>query len=131
MMNICVNALHAMPHGGRLRIEYMPETLNKKGRSCIGVRITDTGTGIAPEHLDHIFDPFFTTKEVGRGTGLGLSVSRRIVEEHDGWIEAANHEEGGAAFIIWLPEADASLGSHEPAAALTTIDTNVEKGVSR
>jgi signal transduction histidine kinase len=65
--------------------------------------MSDTGSGIAPENIAHIFDPFFTTKEVGQGTGLGLSVARRIVEEHDGWIEAVNREESGAAFTIWLP----------------------------
>ncbi|HEX5082774.1 MAG TPA: ATP-binding protein [Blastocatellia bacterium] len=64
--------------------------------------------GIPPENLTHIFDPFFTTKEVGQGTGLGLSVARRIVEEHDGWIEAANRAEGGAAFTVWLPKIDAA-----------------------
>lgn len=124
MMNICVNALHAMPQGGRLRIECLPETLNRKGRACLGLRITDTGAGIAPEHLDHVFDPFFTTKEVGKGTGLGLSVSRRIVEEHDGWIEAENREEGGAAFTIWLPKADLASLWVEPPAVFVVADAN-------
>jgi signal transduction histidine kinase len=72
----------------------------------VGLRISDTGQGIAPENLAHIFDPFFTTKEVGKGAGLGLSVARRIVEEHDGWIEVSNRGEGGAAFTVWLPEAE-------------------------
>lgn len=57
-----------------------------------------------PEHLQHIFDPFYTTKDVGSGTGLGLSVTHRIVEEHGGWIEAANNPEGGATFTIYLPQ---------------------------
>ena len=106
LMNICINALHAMSEGGRLRIEAPPEEQYRSGRAFVGVRISDTGSGIAPESLAHIFDPFFTTKEVGKGTGLGLSVARRIVEEHDGWIEVANREEGGAAFTVWLPEAE-------------------------
>jgi signal transduction histidine kinase len=104
LMNICVNALHAMAQGGRLLIEVAPEERRRNGGTFVGLRVSDNGSGIPPENLAHIFDPFFTTKEVGKGTGLGLSVARRIVEEHDGWIEAANREEGGAAFTIWLPK---------------------------
>src|SRR5215470_7809399 len=90
LMNMCINALHAMAQGGRLMIEIAPEERRKNGGTFVGLRVSDTGSGIPPENLAHIFDPFFTTKEVGKGTGLGLSVARRIVEEHDGWIEAAN-----------------------------------------
>jgi two-component system, NtrC family, sensor kinase len=104
LMNICINALHAMPNGGGLIIEVAPEEQARSGRTFVGLRVSDTGSGIATESLAHIFDPFFTTKEVGKGTGLGLSVARRIVEEHAGWIEVANREEGGAAFTIWLPK---------------------------
>jgi two-component system, NtrC family, sensor kinase len=103
LMNICINALHAMAQGGRLLIEVAPEERRRNGGTFVGLRVSDTGSGIPPENLAHIFDPFFTTKEVGKGTGLGLSVARRIVEEHDGWIEAANQTEGGATFTIWLP----------------------------
>jgi signal transduction histidine kinase len=103
-MNVCVNALHAMARGGQLLIEAPPEEQRRNGQAFVGLRMSDTGLGIAPEHLAHIFDPFFTTKEVGQGTGLGLSVARRIVEEHGGWIEAANRAEGGAVFTIWLPK---------------------------
>jgi two-component system, NtrC family, sensor kinase len=103
LMNICINALHAMAQGGRLLIEVAPEGRRRNGGTFVGLRVSDTGSGIPPENLAHIFDPFFTTKEVGKGTGLGLSVARRIVEEHDGWIEAANQTEGGATFTIWLP----------------------------
>jgi signal transduction histidine kinase len=108
LMNICINALHVMAQGGDLLIEVTPEEQCKSGRTFVGLRVLDTGSGIAPENIAHIFDPFFTTKEVGKGTGLGLSVARRIVEEHDGWIEAANREEGGAAFTIWLPKVETS-----------------------
>jgi signal transduction histidine kinase len=113
LMNVCINALHAMAQGGGLLIEVAPEKQYRSGRSFVGLRVSDTGSGIAPENLAHIFDPFFTTKEVGEGTGLGLSVARRIIEEHDGWIEVANREEGGAAFTIWLPKAETTqLGQH-------------------
>src|SRR5262249_20496945 len=108
LMNVCINALHAMDQGGGLLIEVAPEEQCRGGRAFVGLRVSDTGSGIAPENIAHIFDPFFTTKEVGHGTGLGLSVARRIVEEHDGWIEAANREESGAAFTIWLPKVETS-----------------------
>ncbi|MFN7931429.1 MAG: ATP-binding protein [Blastocatellia bacterium] len=64
------------------------------------------GPGVAPEHLNQIFDPFFTTKDVGQGMGLGLSLTRRIVEDHQGWIEVTNQPTGGAVFTIWLPKAE-------------------------
>jgi signal transduction histidine kinase len=104
LMNICINALHSMAQGGRLLIEVALEEQYRIDRAYVGLSVSDTGSGIAPENLAHIFDPFFTTKEVGQGTGLGLSVARRIVEEHCGWIEVANREEGGATFTIWLPK---------------------------
>ncbi|HYE73604.1 MAG TPA: HAMP domain-containing sensor histidine kinase, partial [Blastocatellia bacterium] len=105
LMNLCVNALHAMETEGQLSIESLSETAERDDKVFIGLRISDTGPGIAPEHLPHVFDPFFTTKEIGKGTGLGLSVSRRIIEEHDGWIEAANGIQRGAVFTCWLPQA--------------------------
>jgi len=102
MLNICSNALQAMPKGGMLRVEFAESDVEKEGRRFACVRFADTGTGIAPEHLPHIFDPFYTTKDVGSGTGLGLAVSRRIVEEHGGWIEVASSE-SGAEFSVYLP----------------------------
>ena len=108
LMNICINALHEMARGGRLLIEVAPEERRKNGGTFVGLRVSDTGSGIPPENLAHIFDPFFTTKDVGKGTGLGLSVALRIVEEQDGWIEAVNREEGGAAFTIWLPKVESA-----------------------
>jgi signal transduction histidine kinase len=108
LMNICINALHAMAEGGRLMIEVAPEERRRNGAMFVGLRVSDTGSGIAPENIAHIFDPFLTTKEVGQGVGLGLSVAGRIVEEHDGWIEAANQAQGGAAFTIWLPKVGAT-----------------------
>lgn len=108
LLNICRNALQAMPQGGCLRIECERDIARKDGRSFAALRIADTGPGIAADHLPHVFDPFFTTKEVGHGTGLGLPVSLRIVEEHGGWIEAANADSTGAVFTVYLPQAPAS-----------------------
>jgi signal transduction histidine kinase len=104
-MNLLVNALHAMPAGGSLIIEADDAEVVKDNHRFVAVRVADNGSGIAPEHLPHIFDPFFTTKDVGKGTGLGLTVTRRILEEHGGWIEAAPGADGGTVFIVYLPQA--------------------------
>jgi signal transduction histidine kinase len=106
LLNICRNALQAMPQGGRLQIVCAGNQLIKNGQPFTPISVRDTGRGIAPEHLAHIFEPFFTTKDVGDGTGLGLAVSRRIVEEHGGWIVAANRPTGGAEFSVFLPAAE-------------------------
>jgi len=105
LLNICRNGIQAMPQGGRLRVECLKDAAEKNGRSFAALRVSDTGVGIAPESLPNIFDPFFTTKEVGQGTGLGLPISIRIVEDHDGWIEAENGPQGGAVFTVYLPQA--------------------------
>jgi two-component system NtrC family sensor kinase len=104
LLNICLNATQAMPEGGRLRVECLRDETMKNGDRMVAVRVSDTGLGIPPEHLAHIFEPFYTTKRVGEGAGLGLAVSTRIVEEHGGWIEAANNTSGGASFTIYLPQ---------------------------
>ncbi|MBO0797513.1 MAG: histidine kinase, partial [Blastocatellia bacterium] len=108
-LNICLNGLQAMEKGGRLRIEAPPEEALKEVRNdghFAALRISDTGTGISPDNLNSIFDPFFTTKDVGQGSGLGLAVTNRIVEEHGGWIEVGNRETGGAVFTVYLPKAE-------------------------
>jgi signal transduction histidine kinase len=66
-------------------------------------KISDTGKGIKPEHLNKIFDPFFTTKEVGKGTGLGLSISYGIVEKHGGAISVESIFGQGSTFTVTLP----------------------------
>jgi signal transduction histidine kinase len=104
LLNVFRNGIQAMPRGGRLRVECMKDAVGKNGRSFVALRVSDTGIGIEPENFPKLFDPFFTTKEVGQGTGLGLPISNRIVEEHEGWIEAANGTPGGAVFTIYLPE---------------------------
>lgn len=104
LINIFLNGIQAMKDGGLLRVTAFQSDVIKNNNNFIAIEIKDSGGGIAPEHLPHIFDPFFTTKEVGKGTGLGLAVSRRIVEEHDGWMEAGNLKPGGAAFTIFLPQ---------------------------
>jgi two-component system sensor histidine kinase HydH len=92
--NLVDNALQADPTGA--------VTLGV-GRSARGVQFTvrDHGTGIAPEDLEHIFEPFFTRRT--RGTGLGLAVARRVVEQHGGTLRAENASDGGALFTVEIP----------------------------
>lgn len=101
-VNVFQNAAQAMDEGGILKIKIDETEYDEK--IFAAVKISDTGRGIAPENLEKIFDPFYTTKDIGAGTGLGLAVSRRIVEEHGGIIEAANNSDGGATFTIYLPK---------------------------
>lgn len=96
-LNIMLNALQAMDGGGVLTIK----TTRDNG-FCV-VSINDTGTGIPPEIIPNIFDPFFTTKGVGEGTGLGLSVSKGIVDQHGGVIEVESQIGAGTTFKVKLP----------------------------
>jgi signal transduction histidine kinase len=95
--NIIINALQALDSGGTLTIK----TAMDNG-FCV-VSIEDTGVGIPPDILPNIFDPFFTTKRIGEGTGLGLSVSKGIVEQHGGIIEVESQAGAGTRFRIKLP----------------------------
>jgi two-component system, NtrC family, sensor kinase len=95
-LNLIVNAVEAMQGKGKLKLA----TSASDGE--VQVSISDTGPGISPENMDKLFEPFFTTKPVGQGTGLGLSVSRGIVESHQGSIWATS-EPGATTFHLRLP----------------------------
>ncbi len=107
-LNLAVNAVDAMPRGGRLVLgaatrEARPPEGAAGPVPCAEVVIADDGDGIAPEHLARVFDPFFTTKEVGRGTGLGLSIAYGIVREHGGWLELDSAPGHGTRARVLLP----------------------------
>ncbi len=99
LLNIIINALHAMPEGGILEIQ----TARDAERKEVLIRIRDNGCGIDPQDLKNIFNPFFTTKEVGQGTGLGLAVCHRIMENHQGRIEVESRPGEGSCFTLNLP----------------------------
>jgi signal transduction histidine kinase len=100
LINLIMNSLHAMPEGGTLRLELGCE------RDMVKLTVSDTGHGIRKEVINNIFDPFFTTKEFGKGTGLGLTVVKGIVEEHRGSIAVESEEGKGTTFTIHLPISD-------------------------
>jgi CheY-like chemotaxis protein len=122
-----------MPDGGRFTIATENIVLTEQpGRLAAGdyaaVRVSDTGCGIKPEHLDRIFDPFFTTKEFGRGTGLGLASSYGIVRQAGGTLLVESTEGEGTTFTVLLPRtreaaiaAAPSLDRHEPQKGAETI----------
>jgi signal transduction histidine kinase len=111
-LNLALNACQAMPNGGTLRIHGesarpsrasgRPEHVEGRGRRVL-VSVSDTGVGIAPDHLQRIFDLYFTTKE--KGSGIGLSMVYRTVQMHDGDIEVQSTPGAGTTFRVLLPQA--------------------------
>ena len=107
-LNLSLNALQAMPDGGRLFVSTAIRRATRRGAAAafLEVRFRDTGVGIPPGDLRNLFIPFFTTKE--KGTGLGLPISQRIIENHGGTIEVRSQPGMGATFTVLLPvESDA------------------------
>jgi len=100
LVNILNNACEATEPEGRIEIKEQLQ-MEQEGRAVAVIRISDTGSGIPDEIKDKIFEPFFTTKE--EGSGLGLSIVARIIEQHGGTIEAESREGKGACFVIKLP----------------------------
>lgn len=98
VLNLLINAIQAMPAGGRLII-----ALGETTDGWVDIKISDTGSGIAAEHLPHIFSPFFTTKNAGEGTGLGLYITHMIIERDGGKISVESQEGLGTTFMISLP----------------------------
>src|SRR6185436_9039641 len=97
LINLVVNSLHAMREGGRLRL-----SLAREGR-YVRLGVSDTGHGMSEEICAKVFDPFFTTKDFGKGTGLGLTVVKGIIEDHGGTIEVESVVDKGTTFWIRLP----------------------------
>ncbi len=98
-INLILNAREAMPRGGELRIV----SQRAEDPAFVSIKFIDTGCGIEKENREKIFNPFFTTKDNAGGMGLGLAVSREIIERHKGTISVESEEEKGAVFSIELP----------------------------
>jgi signal transduction histidine kinase len=112
LMNLALNARDAMVEGGELSFELdtirlkpgeRPPYRDMHAGEWVRLRISDSGTGIAPDVLAHVFEPFFTTKEPGHGTGLGLAQVYGIVKQHGGYIDVESRVGEGSTFVIYLP----------------------------
>jgi signal transduction histidine kinase len=101
-INLVMNAIEATPSGGRVVLAAHPAPEASAAPGAV-LTVSDSGSGIGPEHLGRVFDPFFTTKPPGQGTGLGLAICRGIVREHGGTIEVESRVGAGTTFRIWLP----------------------------
>jgi two-component system cell cycle sensor histidine kinase/response regulator CckA len=127
LINLYLNAWHAMPDGGDLYIQTEKVSLSDdycrpfevKGGKYVKISVTDNGIGMDKETLERIFEPFFTTKEIGKGTGLGLASAYGIIKNHSGIIRAYSEKGHGATFAIYLPASEAQeLDSSPPESML-------------
>ncbi len=102
LINIIVNAIESMPNGGKLTIK---TAICENHTNCVTVYISDTGCGISDGVVDKIFEPFFTTKnkEGEKGLGMGLAISKRIIEDHHGEICVESKVGQGTTFSVCLP----------------------------
>ncbi len=116
IMNLSVNARDAMPEGGKVTIktknvyideDYCETYSYAHPGKFVCLSVEDTGVGMDKEIIKNIFEPFFSTKEMGRGSGLGLSVVYGIVKEHKGWINVYSESEQGSSFKVYLPAVSA------------------------
>lgn len=112
LLNLCLNAANAMPDGGEITLgmeEPSQEILEKykpdSDKDYLCITVSDTGSGMDTETLQHVFEPFFTTKDEGDGTGLGLSVVYRTMQQHDGWIDIASEPGKGTKVTLGLLKA--------------------------
>jgi len=113
ILNLVLNAIGATPEGGSVVVRCSPAA------EGLALDVTDTGTGIAPEHIEQIFDPFFTTKGPDEGSGLGLMVCHRIVTDHGGSIEVRSREGEGTCFsVIWPAEPRLDAPALDPPLAI-------------
>jgi len=125
-LNLCINAIQAMPDGGALEIGIRGVSRRKPGLDVappgryVVFEIADAGVGIPEEDRERIFEPFYSTKQDGGGTGLGLAVAQGIVKDHDGWIEIEGRPTGGTIFRVFLPavesvaQAPSEMSEHGP-----------------
>jgi signal transduction histidine kinase/CheY-like chemotaxis protein len=114
ILNLASNSAHAMPKGGKFSVTAEPEIIDSKSKQLVRLapgnyvhlQVSDTGSGMSQETLQHIFDPFFTTKQHGEGTGLGLAIVHGLINTIGGEIKVSSTIGVGTKFDIWLPSAN-------------------------
>lgn len=124
VMNLCINAMDAMPHGGKLTIKtenfhFTPNCplharLGITPGSYVHISVSDTGIGMSKDTLHKIFEPFFTTKEKNRGSGLGLSVVASLIRSHGGYFDCTSSPGLGSTFDIYLPSENVDYAYNVP-----------------
>jgi PAS domain S-box-containing protein len=126
ILNLAINARDAMPDGGQLTVEHRRLTIDKTHTpthrdiapgNYLCIAVSDTGSGIPADIIDHVFEPFFTTKEVGKGTGLGLSMVYGFVKQSNGDISVYSEQGEGTSVKIYLPLAEVAERADEAEAA--------------
>jgi PAS domain S-box-containing protein len=134
LVNLCINARDAMPHGGRLLIEttnverdedIAAQSLAPSSASYVMLTVTDTGSGIAPELLNKVFEPFFTTKEVGKGTGLGLSMVYGFIKQSGGHVSVYSEIGVGTTIKLYFPRGESD--EIKPAASVSRAPRGTER----
>jgi len=109
LMNVALNAIQAMPEGGRLTIETSLAEGVRLGEStgdAVRIAISDSGQGIPEQHLEKVFAPFFSTKPKGKGVGLGLAAVQGIIERHKGELKVESELNEGTTLTMWLEAMD-------------------------
>ncbi|MTJ12254.1 response regulator [Anabaena sp. UHCC 0187] len=123
LINLIINAGHAMPNGGNLSISadnlYIDEEMTRIDSDAqvgnyIVITVSDTGEGMSPEIRERIFEPFFTTKDIGEGTGLGLSTVIGTIKNHNGFINVDSEVGKGSKFQVFLPSVNQEITPLEP-----------------
>lgn len=109
LTNLIVNAIQAISDQGTVtvalhqQLAQRPDAASNQKETYCCISVTDNGAGIREQDREHLFEPFFTTKDVGEGTGLGLSVSYGIIQDHGGWIDVQSEPGQGSCFTVYLP----------------------------
>jgi CheY-like chemotaxis protein len=129
LLNLCLNAIQAMPDGGNLRIEtaqiqlpldfFLPEEQPRRGRNYLRMSVIDSGPGMSQDVLERLFEPFFTTKETG--TGLGLLSCKRIVSSHGGVMRVDSEPGRGTRFDLYIPLEELIADSEQGARMVSKV----------
>ena len=129
LLNLCINARDAMPNGGRITIETANKWLDDRAArqldmpegQYLSLSVTDTGTGMTPEVIEHAFEPFFTTKPIGEGTGLGLSMTYGFARQSGGEVRIYSEVGEGTTVCIYLPRHSSEIAEEVLAPRLSEL----------